>query len=424
MKSQVKPIERELDEPRPAPLWHRGTAFALKGLLAVLILVAAAYAGREILVGAPGADRKDRPRVARLVEVVPAAATTQGPLIEAWGEVVPARTLSLRPEVGGRVVWINPALTPGGRVAKGEELLRLDDRTLALELARAEAVVRQIAARVRIEDGQQRRAASDLARVPTKLTEEQRSLVLREPQMAELQAELAAAEAARDSAGVALSMALVSAPFDATVVSEQVAEGTSLGANSEAAVLVGSDHFRVELAVPITALAWIDPEGGQTVRLTQPKSWGEDVFRVGRMERLSPDLTDTGRMAEVMITVPDPLAQEPAQKDKPALLLGSFLRAEIEGRPVENAVALPRAYLRDGSSVWVMNEDDRLEIRDVAVVWRGAETVLVSAGLEPGERVVATHLATVADGMKLRLDGHSEAEAGAVAQKPAAAEGG
>ena len=407
--TQLRPLGRETEEMQPAPLWHRATAFVLKAVVAVAIVAGAAWAAREIMLTAPGADRSARERVARLVEVTEVARATGGPLIETWGEVVARRTLSLRPEVGGRVAWINPALTPGGRVEAGDPLLRIDERSLALDLARAEAEIRQIEARIRIEGGQRQRAERDLERVQTDLTEEQRALVLRAPQMAELEAELAAAEAARDDAELALSKATVTAPFDALVLSEQVAEGTTLSANADAATLVAADAFRVELAVPVAALDWIEVGDGQAVRLTQPDAWAPGTWREGRIERLAPGLTDTGRMAELIATVPDPLALTAENAGKPALLIGSFLRGEIEGRPVDGAVALPRAYLRDGNKVWVMTDDDRLEIREVEIAWRGVDSVLVRAGLAPGERIVTTHLAVVADGMELRTGERSDA---------------
>lgn len=415
MRTVTQPVEPDRAEAPTAPLWHRATAFLVKGVLAVLLLAAAGYYAREVMLSAPEADRRERPRIARLVEVIEVAEAPTGPRIEAWGEVVPSRRLSLRPEVGGRVVELNPSLTAGGRVEEGELLFRLDDRTQRLELARAEAAVRQIDARIAIEEGQQERARRDLERVPTRLTEEQRALVLRAPQMEELRAERAAAEAAREAAAIALAKTEVQAPFDAVVISEDLAPGATVAANAEVAVLVGTEIFRVELAVPPAALEWIEPGSGQPVRLTKPEAWGE-AWRAARIERVAPDLTPTGRMAELILSVEDPLAQGAERAGKPELLLGSFVRAEIEAPAIDGAVALERAYLRDDDRVWVMTPEDRLEIRAVEVAWRGADTVLVADGLAPGERVVTTHLATVADGMKLRLGDRSERGGDSVAE--------
>jgi RND family efflux transporter MFP subunit len=388
---------------RQAPLWRRAIALILKILIPLAILAVAAKISYTLFLSAPVADRKARHRVPRLVEVVEVAPATQGPIIEAWGEVVAARTLVVRPEVGGTIVALSDNLTPGGLVLAGEELIRIDEREQRLAVAQAEAEVRQIEARIATEDGQQDRAKRDLQRLPGKLTESQRQLVLRAPQMAALQAERAAAEAARDRAMVALSHSVIRAPFDALVIEEQVAQGSMLTAGSAPATLIAADRFYVVVAVPVSALDWINPKSGQVLRLTQPGIWPEGSFREGIVERLTAGLSEAGRMAELIVAIDDPLARKPENLGKPRLLLGSFLRAIGEGRVVEAAVSLDRAYLHDNDTVWVMTLENRLEVRPVTIAWRGAEQVLVSAGLAPGDRVITTPLAVVAPGMEVRL---------------------
>ena len=391
-----------LDAPRPRPpLWRRAAVGLAKAVLPFLILVGAVLAAREIVLTAPEATRAAPERAARLVEVARVAPAARGPLIEAWGTVEPARTLAVRAEVGGRVEAVHPELTPGGLVAEGEELIRLADEEIALDIAEAEAAIGEIRARIRIEQGQQQRARRDLERSPLRnLTEEQRDLILREPQMEELQSQLDAAIARRDAARLRQEKTRIAAPFDAVVRSEDVEVGTVLQPGTEAARLAGTDLYRVVLAVPPEALDWIDADGGQTVTLTQPGVWPEGASREGRIERLRPGLTETGRMAEIVVAVEDPLNRQDGAG--PRLLIGSFLRAEIEGRAVAGAVRLDRAWLREGDSVWVMTADGTLEIREVKVAWKGADRVLVSGGLAGGERIVTTRLATVAEGMALR----------------------
>jgi RND family efflux transporter MFP subunit len=412
----MKPVE-ELElrlEPdaRVAPRWRRVLAAVMKALVPLAVLAVGAAIAVSLYLSAPVAVRQERPRVPRLVEVIEVQPVTRGPTIEAWGEVVAARTLVLRPEVGGMVVAHSARLTPGGLVLAGEGLIRLDDRELRLAVAQAEAEIRRIEARIAYEDGQQERARRDLQRLPGTLTESQRQLVLRAPQMAELQAELAAAEAAHERAEVALSHAAISAPFDALVVEEQIALGTTLTAGSAAATLVAADRFHVVVAVSVSALDWISPRAGQILRLTQPGVWPEGSYREGTVERMSAGLSEAGRMAELVVAIDDPLARKPENAGKPRLLLGSFLRAAGEGKPVANAVALDRAYLRDHDSVWVMTPDNRLEVRPVKIAWRGAEQVLISDGLAEGDRVITTQLAVVAPGMALRLREPTDKEGG------------
>jgi RND family efflux transporter MFP subunit len=403
----MKPVEelelRTAYEARPVPLWRRAISLILKTLIPLVVLAVAAKVALDLYWSAPVADRTARPRVPRLVEVVEVVPASQGPIIEAWGEVVAARTLVVSPEVGGTIIRLSDSLTPGGLVLKGEELIRLDDRAQRLAVAQADAEIRQIEARLSIENGQQDRARRDLQRLPGKLTDSQRDLVLRVPQMAELQAELAAAQAVRDQALVSLSHTVIRAPFDALVIEEQIAEGTMLTAGSAPATLIAADRFHVVVAVPVSALDWINPKSGQVVRLAQPGVWPEGSYREGRVERLAAGLSETGRMAELVVAVDDPLARKPENEGKPRLLLGSFLRAIGEGRAVENAVALDRAYLHDKDTVWIMTPENRVEIRPVTVAWRGAEQVLISDGLAAGDRVIVTPLAVIADGMEVRL---------------------
>ena len=411
LTAQMKPVEDLILRPerssRPAPWWRRAIALILKTLIPLAILFVAAKIAWALYLTAPVAEREARPRVPRLVEVVEVMPATRGPLIEAWGEVVAARTLVVRPEVGGTIVALSDRLTPGGLVLAGEELIRLDDREQRFAVIQAEAEIHQIQARISIEDGQQARARRDLERLPGKLTESQRHLVLRAPQMAQLQAELAAAEAERDRALVELSHTVIRAPFDALVIEEQVALGTMLSAGSAPATLIAADRFHVVVAVPVSALDWINPKSGQVLRLTQPGIWPEGSFREGTVEFLTAGLSATGRMAELVVSIDDPLARKPENRGKPRLLLGSFLRAIGEGRVVENAVALDRAYLHDQDTVWLMTPEGRLEVRTVTIAWRGAETVLIGAGLAAGDRVITTPLAVVAPGMAVRLAGNA-----------------
>ena len=200
----IKPVEDLGQQPEiRAPGrsgWRHEAVVMLKILLSVSILVGAAVTSAMLYFSAPVAEREAHARVPRLVEVIEAVPATQGPLIEAWGEVVAARTLVVRPEEGGTIIKLSGQLTPGGLILSGEEMVRIDDRVQRLALAQAAAEIQKIEARIAIEDGQQDRAKRDLKRLTGKLTDRQRQLILRAPQKAELEAELAIATAARDRA--------------------------------------------------------------------------------------------------------------------------------------------------------------------------------------------------------------------------------
>lgn len=376
------------------------------GIVQFSLVLAVALAGymtaQWLLDTAPKAERKSRERVARLVDVTAVTTETQGPIIEAWGEVQPARILVVRPEITGTVTWVHPDVVMGGRLNEGEVVARFDNRDLSLAVSRAEAEIAGIEARILIEKGQGAVGRRELSRLSRNLTDEQKDLVLRKPQMAQLEAELASARSNLEQARIALSKTEVRVPFDGVIISESVAPGAVISQGSEAATFVASDVFEVLLAVPVAALEWIDPNSGQFLTIYQENVRQSNSERMGQLVRLSSELSDTGRMVELVAEVPDPLGMSYVNAGKPPLLLGSFVKVAIEGRKIDGAVSLDRALLRDNDTVWVMGADDTLEVRPVDVAWRGADTVLIESGLESGDRVITTPLSTVAPGMALR----------------------
>ncbi len=88
----------------------------------------------------------------------------------------------------------------------------------------------------------------------------------------------------------------------------------------------------------------------------------------------------------MLVSVPEPLEAKPAP-----MLLGEYVRLEIEGRTLEDVTRIPRAALRDNDTVWTVR-DGRLRISPVTVAWRDAATVFVSQGLQSEDRVVTSEL--------------------------------
>lgn len=378
-------------------------------LIAPLLVLAGAAGGSVLLMdNAPQAGRRPPPeRQARLVEVVPAQQVSAPVEITAWGEVRPAQELVLRPQVSGRVETLAEELVPGGRLAAGAAVLRLEQLDYELQLQQAKSALTQAQAKLALEMGQQAVAEREYQLLDRPASAEEKRLMLRQPQLETAQAEVSAARAALAEARAALERTTVQAPFDALVLDRQVAPGSLVSASTDLATLVATDRWWVELAVPVSALSWIDVprapgERGSTVRLYNEAAWGPEQHREGRVTRLYGALEDQGRMARLLVEVDDPLSVTAEGADAPRLLLGSFLRAEIVGRQADEVVAIDPAWLHAGDTVWVMNQDDALAIRPVQITYRGKDRVLIGAGLEPGDRIVTTPINAVSEGMPLR----------------------
>jgi hypothetical protein len=105
--------------------------------------------------------------------------------------------------------------------------------------------------------------------------------------------------------------------------------------------------------------------------------------------------------------VDDPLGQK---SDVPPLILDTLIDAKIEGAAIDDVVRLERRLVHDRDTVWVM-KDNELEIRETKIVFRDAQYAYLKEGLEDGDEVVTTTLATVANGVKLRKEDEQVDEA-------------
>jgi RND family efflux transporter MFP subunit len=377
-------------------------------LVSVMILLAGVALMVLIFKTEPTATRGDVAReTAMLVEVRTAERGRFTPVIEVMGQVVPAREVTLQPRVSGRVIELAEAFEPGGRVAEGSALLRIDPADYQVALRQRRSELAQARADLELEQGRLGEIHPGAGLLQLRLAQHQdpgnRDLVLRQPQLKQARARVDFAEAALRRAELDLQRTRISAPFDAQILSRDVATGSQVGSGDSLARLVATDRYWVAASVPLSQLRWLRfAEQGAPVSLRHEAAWGPSRSRQGRLQRLVGELDANARLARVLVSVEDPLALR-ADAGTPSLMLGAFVRTAIEGRALDDVVRLDRNLLRREDTVWVM-EDGALDIRDVTVLLRDGDYAYISEGLEQGDQVVATDLATVVDGAALRLE--------------------
>ena len=250
-----------------------------------------------------------------------------------------------------------------------------------------------------------------------------RALILREPQLAAAEAEvdaaramvasaeasLEAAELAREAAELDRSRTTVTVPFDAVVMQKMVDLGDTVGPGGVVAEVVGTGRFWVELRVPESELRWIEVPAdgtgmGSPVEFYNAAAWGPGAMREGRIVRRLPMVDEGGQMAVLLAEIDDPLKVQDPDADKPSVLAGGFLRGEVQGRKLDDVVEIDRSWLFENDTVRVMTDDGKLDIREVEVLYRGPDYVLIASGLADGERVVTTNLPSPVDGMAIRVN--------------------
>ncbi len=350
-------------------------------------------------------------KTAMLVDVVDVERGDWRPRIVATGTVEPSQDIVLRPQVGGRVTALAPAFTPGGFVEEGELLIQIEAADYRHALAQRKSELREALSELSVEKGRQDAAQAEYDYLDEELAPENEALVLRQPQLDAIQQQVSAARAAVEQAELNLRRTSVEAPFDAHILRRDTNVGSQVSPTESIGRLVGVEDYWVSVELPLSKLRWVDTpadgEAGSAVKVRNRQSWPEDTYRDGRLFRLVGALDPDTRTAQVLASIPDPLAREADHQGMPRLMIGEYVEVTIEGKPLDDVVRLDRDYVRDGDTVWVM-KDDKLQIRQVEIPVRDAEYAYVSSGLEDGEKVVMTNLSTVVDEAPLRVDGTGE----------------
>lgn len=374
-------------------------------MLPILVLVAALAAVAAMMMSAEPPQRQAAEESpARLVRTMAVERSAQRIDVEATGTVVPAESTTLQAQVSGRVTSVSDTLEPGSLVDADETLVTIERTDFVAAVSEAEAQLAQAEAELAQERGRSEIAAAELERFAEGLdVPVDESLARREPQLAAARAAVKRAQAQLDRARANLARTRLSAPFDALVLEESVDRGDQVGPQVALAELVAVDRYWVRASVPIAHLAHIavpgfNAERGAKAVVRQAIGPEQAVEREGEVTRLFGEVTPQGRLAQLLIRVPDPRGRESGGLP---LLLDAFVDVTLRGERAREVIRLPREHLHENDTVWVF-ADGLLEIRPVEVIWRAREHVLIDEGLRDGEAIVTSPLSSPVDGLRLR----------------------
>ena len=381
---------------------------ALKIILPLLVLIAAAFTART-MIEARQEPEKEAPDIPPpLVRVLDVKPRNLRLTVRAEGTVTPRTETELVPEISGRTVWISPSLASGGFFEKDEILLKINPREYELAIVRARAAVAQAELRLATEEQEASLARKEWESLgegePTALT-------LRQPQIAEAAAAKAASEAALALAEYDLERTVVKAPYAGRVRQKNVDIGQFIARGVPMARIYAVDFAEVRLPIPDAELAYIrlplsyrgESGRGRGPKVTLRATFaGREHAWQGRIVRTEAEIDPRTRMVHAIVQVADPYGAG-GRRGRPPLAVGMFVRAEIQGLWVSNVVVLPRAVMRSGERFLIVDEQDRLRFREVEILRFEDDRVLVTAGLEAGDRVCVSALEAPVEGMKVRV---------------------
>lgn len=287
--------------------------------------------------------------------------------VHSQGQVRAARRIPLSLEVSGRVVHTAAEFADGGRVAKGDVLLRLDPEPFDLEVTRrrnevgaAELHLARTRAQARVARGRNSNA-TPLAR--------------HEPQLEEALSRLAAAQAGLREARRRREEATLEAPFDGVLAEVDVETGQHLPAGQILGRLAGLEQMEVRLPVRDDWLALLGVKPGEadsldsvTVNLSGRFAGLQGHWR-GRVARREGGL-NRNQMAYLVVVVDNGDQTLPLEP-------GVFVRAALSGPARDGVAVLPREALADDDAVWVLDDEQRVRRRKVTILHRDPEHLYI-----------------------------------------------
>ena len=320
--------------------------------------------------------------------------------VTVYGEVRPRVQIDVISEVSGRVTSVSPQFIEGGSVPAGDALLTIEDRDYVVAVSEARA--RLAARRLELE---QALADADVAKKQLAGEANPSNLALKKPQIAQARAGLQAAEFSLSRAESDFSRTQISLPFDVRITETMVDEGQYVGAGRAVASVFSTDIAEVRLPLSDADIAALGvPIGydagdgaGLRVQLSTDIAGATRTW-AGHLVRLDAALDPRTRSTFGTAEVANPF--EVADGDMP-MAPGLFVAANIEGRNLVDVMAIPAAGLRAGGRIFIMNDDDLLEIRSVIVEHATAKVAYLSSGVNEGDRIIVSPIRNPVAGMAL-----------------------
>lgn len=284
-----------------------------------------------------------QPQFEKKVSVITRRVTHHPSSLIVYGETKAKKSLLLKSQVSGKVIWINPDVIVGAVIKKNDLLLKLEPTDLLAQLATAKRSVAD--ALVELNKEQQRAKQAKLEWKSSGLTEKPSSLLMRKPQLAAANAKYRQTKSNLKKAQYYLEQANIYAPFDALVTELPITEGSIIQSDSSIVRLDSIATSEIKIPLNTSQLQLLPPKLSLAKVTVQNPDYPNAVWK-GKIIHLSNKLSLNSRQREITIKVDAPLTYSPP------LLNGSFVTVKIEGKTLNNVFQIPKSALSPQGNIW------------------------------------------------------------------------
>ncbi|WCE31568.1 efflux RND transporter periplasmic adaptor subunit [Vibrio sp. SCSIO 43137] len=311
------------------------------------------------------------------VEVIEVTAGSYRAHVTGYGEARSRFELTFSSEVNGRVNSVNSQFESGQVVKKGTVLASIDTAPYEQALAEAESNLAQAKLALLEEERQGTQAKSEWEKSGIK-GEPASALVLREPQLIKAKKALENAQKAQIKAKEDLSHTQIRAPFDALIVSRDIAPGSYLQTGGTVATLYSVEEM--EIKIPLSQSQWGNLPNLDNEQLAEnPNQWPVSLTSsdgqsgwTGYIRRVEQHLNSSTRQRSLWVVVDKPLEQSTD------LYPGSFVRADISGSEKNSLWKLPASAISQQGEIWMVDNAGLLHSYPVQTQFSSGDYVYIS----------------------------------------------
>jgi len=371
----------------------------MRKLLILIIIVAAVGVSALMMQMRPEPPKKDSLDLDPLVDVLVLEMMTANFTVSSQGTVLPRTETVLSAEVSGTITSISPKFIPGGVFERNEVLMRIDPTNYEVAVKQAEALVKQ--RQIEYDGAQKLRSQGYRA----------------EAELASAAAALATAEADLVRSKRNLERTYIRLPYEGMVRAKDTDIGQFVNLGTPLGVVFATDSAEVRLPLTDSDLAFVDlpdatgmtttsGDAGPAVELLAIQK-GKSVAWDAEIVRSEGVVDEKSRVTYAVARITDPYRRH---SEGDSLPVGTFVTARIEGSSADNVIRVPRNVVRGSNELLFVNEDRKVEIRDVEIIRSNSEYSYIGAGAEVGEMIIVSALEAPINGMAVRTQADADAD--------------
>ena len=364
-----------------------------------LILLAVALGISYLLISIqPKAKKIETPSLITPVEYLVAKAKPTTIRIESEGILQPRIETQFISPVAGQVIEIGENFYPGRFFQKGEVLFKLDDSDYKFQVKNAETNLAQAELAFELEKALSVQAKKDWEKLNLG---EANDLVLRKPQLKQAKKNLESAQVSLTFAQEQLEDTVFRAPYSGYLLSRTIDLGTEITGGMSGPIASAYSSGDAEIRLPLTESErlLIDTKNlnENTVRLYD----SDKLVAQGKIQRIEASLNPNNRLFYAVALIENAFPED-NQIHTSEMFRGQYLDAMIDGILIDKAFTLPNEAIRESSTIYTITNQNQLVEKSITVISSNSKQVIVSTGLDDGDRVVVSPVPFYINGMSVK----------------------